>query len=289
MQYVILAAFTASFFWGLEDALSKKPVSKLGITISTSIALVVGIIPFTIVAILYPEPMTGLATTMSMLGGLFWGAGFMLIYKSVSTENVTSTYAINEILPAVMIIFGIIGLGEKISALNSLLIIVIFCGAIIIMMNEGLKFNKRLLYAVMANLSWGIFWILMIEVIHLYNSFAEPLLLARVVAAGSVLAFFMIYSKRRKIATKAKFAIAKSSLYASISIAVLIGIVDAIGNDAFGFVSTTGFVAIGAGIIAISPIFIAALGRLLYKDKLTSLQWAGFGIIVIAGIFLALF
>jgi len=289
MQYVIIAALSASLLWGFEDALSKKPVSKLGISLTTSIILVVGLLPFAIVAMLYPSSMTYFGIALSAIAGLFWGAGFMLIYKSVSTENVTSTFVINEILPAIIIIFGILGLGEKISIVNFLLIIIIFCGSVVVMLSENLKFNLRLLYAVLANVSWGLFWVLMIEVIHTSGSFAEPLLIARIVAAAAVVVFFAISSNRVRHTAKARRLPALRSLYIPISMAALIGIVDAFGNDAFGFVSTTGFVAIGAGIIAISPIFVALLGRLFYNDKLRPLQWTGFGIIVAAAILLALF
>ena len=289
MQYVIIAALSASLLWGFEDALSKKPVSKLGISLTTSIILVVGLLPFAIVAMLYPSSMTYFGIVLSAIAGLFWGAGFMLIYKSVSTENVTSTFVINEILPAIIILFGIIGLGEKISLMNSLLIVVIFCGSVIVMLSENLKFNLRLLSAVLANISWGLFWVLMIEVIHTSGSFAEPLLIARIVAAAAVVVFFFISSNRVRHTAKTRHLPAIRSLYIPIAMAALIGIIDALGNDAFGFVSTTSFVAIGAGIIAISPIFVALLGRLFYKDKLRSLQWTGFGIMVVAAILLALF
>jgi drug/metabolite transporter (DMT)-like permease len=289
MQYVIMAALSASLLWGFEDALSKKPVSKLGISLTTSIILVVGLVPFAIVALLYPASMTYFAIALSAAAGLFWGAGFMLIYKSVSTENVTSTYVINEILPAIIIIFGIIGLGEKISTMNAVLIIIIFCGAVVVMLSENLRFNLRLLYAVLANVSWGLFWVLMIEVMHFYGSFAEPLLVARTVAAIAVVAFFAIFQKKTKHTTTTRRSTGLRALYTPISMAAIIGIVDALGNDAFGFVSTTSFVAIGAGIIAISPIFVALLGRLFYHDTLRPLQWTGFGIMVAAAILLALF
>ena len=289
MQYVIIAALSASLLWGFEDALSKKPVSKLGISLTTSIILVVGLVPFAIVAMLYPSSMTYFGIALSAIAGLFWGAGFMLIYKSVSTENVTSTFVINEILPAIIIIFGILGLGEHISIVNFLLIIIIFCGSVVVMLSENLKFNKNLLYAVLANVSWGLFWVLMIEVIHTSGSFAEPLLIARIVAAAAVVAFFALSSKMVRHTPTTKRFSGMRSLYIPISIAALIGIVDALGNDAFGFVSTTRFVAIGAGIIAISPIFVALLGRLFYHDKLRPLQWTGFGIMVAAAILLALF
>ncbi|MCL4387982.1 EamA family transporter [Candidatus Marsarchaeota archaeon] len=289
MQYVIIAALSASILWGFEDALSKKPVSRLGISPTTIIILVVGLLPFAIVAIMYPAPITFFAIAMSAVAGLFWGAGFMLIYKSVSTENVTSTYVINEILPAIIIIFGIIGLGERISVLNAVLIMVIFSGATVVMLDGNLRFNLRLLYAVLANVSWGLFWVLMIEVIHLYGSFAEPLLVARIVAAVAVIAFFAILSRHARHTHAKRCFPSLRSLYVPIFMAALIGIVDALGNDAFGFVSTTSFVAIGAGIIAISPIFVAMLGRLFYKDELKPLQWAGFGIMVMAAIVLSLF
>ena len=71
MQYVIIAALSASLLWGFEDALSKKPVSKLGISLTTSIILVVGLLPFAIVAMLYPSSMTYFGIALSAIAGLF--------------------------------------------------------------------------------------------------------------------------------------------------------------------------------------------------------------------------
>ena len=284
-----MAAFLASLLWGIEDALSKKPVAKLGISRTNSIALVVGLLPLAIVAAFYPVHMTNAEIFISVLSGIFWGAGFMLVYKSVSTENVTTTYALNEIYPAIIIIFGILDLGEKVSTTNTILIIAIFLGALLVMAGGNLRLNIRLLYAVLANISWCIFWILIISVMHSNGNFALPLLIARAMAAISVILFFSVFSGRRRInARPSKHPVAY--LFSTpILLAAFLGIIDAIGNDAMGFVSTTNFITIGGGIIATSPIFIALIGRLLYKDRLQLIQWAGFVVMVVAATVLALF
>ena len=289
MQYAIIAAFLASLLWGIEDALSKKPVDKLGISRTNSIALVVGLLPLAIVAAFYPVHMTNAEIFISVLSGIFWGAGFMLVYKSVSTENVTTTYALNEIYPAIIIIFGILGLGEKVSTINTILIIAIFLGALLVMVGGNLRLNMRLLYAVLANISWGIFWILIISVIHANGNFAVPLLIARVMAAISVILFFAVFSGRHRSNTPQSKLPAAYLFSAPVLIAAFLGVIDAIGNDAMGFVSTTNFITIGGGIIATSPIFIALIGRFLYRDRLLLIQWAGFVVMVVAAAILALF
>jgi drug/metabolite transporter (DMT)-like permease len=275
--------------WGLEDALSKKPVDAIGISITTIIILLSGLIPIAIIALFYDAPMTNIELALSSVAGIFWGLGFILIYKSVSTENVTSTYVINEILPAAIILFGVLGLKEHISSLNSVLMAFIFIGAVLVMLMDSLKLNKRLLYALFANFSWAVFWILMITTIDMSRHFAMPLLIARVIATAAIALFFIGVLKKSGTKNVLKKFPKRSMLYLPFAIAIFIGVIDGLGNDMFGFVSTTNLVALGGGIIAISPIVVALLGRIWYKDRLVVVQWIGFGIMVIAAILMALF
>lgn len=286
---IILAAIAATLLWIGVDSSSKFYIKKLGINLSVFLVTLIGIVPMLLLYAFVPESVAfsfGLLA-LGLLAGIALFIGFILIYRSVSTEGVANSYILIEIQPVFLILFGILVLAESLNTLQILSMIIIFIGISMIVSTQELKINKKLIPSIAGNIIWSLYWIFIIVAVIYYRNFILPLLLARIFSAVLAAAYYFAYSNKNKKSNYMHINMRSISL-AIISLVVLAGLFDGIGNLLFSFVSFSNKVVIGSAILSMEPIIIWLIGFLVYKEKITRLQGAGFIIATIGYIALSL-
>ena len=268
----LLAAFFAVTFNTLFYIFSKYTATKVNNYKLTLLILGIGILPMLIALIFTGQSATTslLTMTYALIAGIFFGIGFALCFKSLQTEQVTNTSALEPLQQLTILLFGVLVLSEKLTVTQILAAFMIFVGVLLVSSSKGFKINKFLGPAILANLSWAAYWILLSYGIGGPQSNIFPTLLSRVTAFFVILAYSsitgnLIESKKRR---KVKSAILPLLL-------ILTGFVDAGINLSFSFTLAFRVVALGSAIYATTPIFVALIGRAIYKDKLTKSQLLG--------------
>lgn len=275
----LIAAFASMMFLSLDATIAKHLTNRLGkFRYSVSI-LGIGIIPMLIYTLVVGMHAYSVGIVLlSLFAGVFLGAGYALYYKALETEQITEVSSIGEIQPALLLLFGVFALGERIDIIEIAGIFSIFVGSFFIVRTKGLEINRMMIPAIIANISWVVYWILMDYAITLYGGSVFPLFIAR--AFGFVLLLAYV------LATRSIEGGSTHNLNAGKNIVIMMliasGIMDSLMNISFGFVVGIGLLAIGSAIIAASPMVVALLGKLFYNDRIRGLQRIGL-VLAVAG------
>lgn len=287
----ITVTFIAVFLWTFLNLASKKVATGIGIFLGSVIAIGVGIIPMLIATIIvgvYDVPL--IYTLIAVLAGAFAAFGSLMGFRPLATEQLSNTAALQEIYPPILILFGVFVLGENLTLIQAISIIVIFLGALLVITTEKLKLNRKLLPALISPISWAFYWIVLAYAIDGSGTFALPVLVSRVVATVILVAYVIIKKKEafaKLFAYKDNLKQTRTLTFV-ISIAVLAGLADGIGDTLFSYTYGSGFVAIGSAISGLAPIFITIISFYIYKDRLTKLQLTGLVIMVLGAVALSL-
>jgi drug/metabolite transporter (DMT)-like permease len=285
----ITAAFITTLLWIVNSLVVKKTSSSLGNYRSSLIIITIGIIPMIAAAMIF-----GIGTietyqiAISAAAGIFLCLGFILIFKSLETEQLTNTVVLGEMQPAILTLFGVFVLNNSLNMPEAASILLIFAGAFFVITHEGVKINKKLIPALLGNISWTIYWILMSIAIS-PSAFAEQMAVSRFVGLSLLLALF--YFGFAKISTKKLSAprLSASMSYPIILLAIVAGLLDGTGDTLFGFTMHLNVIAAGAAITALVPVFVSLFSFILYHDKLTKPQLIGFVVMVAGALSLAVF
>ncbi len=88
----ITAAVLSMLLLSASDFLTKKPVQKLGGYVLSISILILAVIPIGLVFLfLPPVELTTFLFTLSILAGISLGGGYLLVFKSLETEQASNT------------------------------------------------------------------------------------------------------------------------------------------------------------------------------------------------------
>ncbi|MDE1857430.1 MAG: EamA family transporter [Candidatus Micrarchaeota archaeon] len=279
--YATAFAVATMLFLALDDVISKRVAEHLGTYKSSMIILGVAMLPpIVAVAIFGAGGLTAQVFGLAAIGGIFLGAGYVLIYKSLESEQVTNTMALYEISPAVLIIAGVFLFGEPIDAIEAASILVIAIGAFLITTNEKFRFKSAFLPAIAGNVLLAVYSPFMALAIQDSHDIMGPILIAWALSFIVSLAAFMLFFERHG-GHRIK-RISGKTMRSLLGWGVLAGIFDGLGGIAFGAVALLNVLVIGGAMEALVPGLIGVLGRIFYKDRLTVPQLIGF-VVMIAG------
>lgn len=285
------AAVIANVFWTVNSTVAKKVVRGLGTHIYFFMIMSVGLLPSLVATFLLGVYNISLySVVISLISGVFGAFGFVFVYISLRTEQLTNTSALNEIQYAVLVLFGLLVLGEKATLVQILGMLVIFSGALMIITTRKLEINRKLIPAVLSAVSWAVYWIMLTYAIDAAHTFALPLFISRIV--GLCLATAYLFSSR---VSREAFGRIGGQLSRSrtatflVSLAVIGALADGIGDTVFGVTIGNNVLAIGSAISAFSPMIVSFFGFLFYKEKLTRMQFFGLMIMVVGAIVLSVF
>ena len=280
LNYALIAALMYALPFVLSDSLSKRMISKLGAYKLGAMMLTVGLVPTVIASILVGfGVLSSYVIALSVLTGLFISVGYILFYKTMETEQISNSVAFSELGSAMFVIFGFVVLGEAISTPGIIGIVILFIGATLVAITEELKFNKRLVPAMMAFVIWSVGFIVLTYSIHASGTFAIPLIITRITALVSFLlvAGFVGLKKTK----------AKASEHAKGIIAT--GLLDGTGTVGFGFATALAAVGLSGVMNATVPVIAAIIGYLYYRERFTRLQLFGFTIMIIGALVVSIF
>lgn len=275
------AAIVATLVWIVGDVFSKSAVKKIGFYNTAMFYLIFDIVPILLVMLVLGFSVGNLnlySVSLCIIAGFFSAGGYLLLYRILNKEQVTNSYAISEVQPAILVILGLFVLGEHVTSLEEIGIIIIFVGLFLVATTKRLRVDKKLGSAVLANISWSMLWILLIFAISASGVFLLPLLIAKVTAV----VFGLLLGKYdKRIEHKHKFL-------EFVPLVLLLGLLDGLGNLLFSYVAYLNVVAVASAITALIPLGVGILGYLFFKEKLTKLQLVGFLIAIMGAVIIGL-
>ena len=125
----VIGALLSLLMYLIYYTLAKKFAAATGNYKAAMVIMTCSIVPMLVAAYLIkPSWISNADVFLSIIGGIFVFLGFELLYRSLHTEQLTNTVGVTEVGSAIMIIFGILVLNEKISALGLIGIVMIFVG-----------------------------------------------------------------------------------------------------------------------------------------------------------------
>ncbi len=266
-----------------DTAFSKYITTRLGKYKYAVMILGIGVIP----TLLYFLITGGLGipslkvALLTILGSVFFGTGFVLFYKAMETQQITNAAVLGEVQPLILLIFGVIVLGEPITAFEALGALAIFAGAFLVLTTEKMKINWLLIPIILANICWATYWILLTYAIQFYGGEAVPVLLARACAFLFVFAYALRTRQIEKSIKRPTTFRHSAILYGFLAMSILL---DSSINILFGFVVSLNLVALGSILLAAGPLLTSVFGRIFFNDKLTKAQKIGFVLALIGAV-----
>jgi drug/metabolite transporter (DMT)-like permease len=267
----IFAGIFTLILYTFGDLLIKRPSEKAG---SVPVSLVVSASSTSILILLSIFTgfwISGEALFFSALTGILMGMGTLLVLKSLESEQVSDTMSMVAISYAIPVIFGSVALHETVPYVSWTGIALIFAGSVTIMFKE-MNFNRALLPAIMGNVMWGLQFI----TFNYALQFSTNYLL--VAATGSAVALLIVFSY-----TYLKSETAIDDLFKLE--AAIAGIALGLGLAGALYLILNHTVTLGLSIVAAEPALITLFGKIIYKDKINTLQVGGIAV-AMAGILL---
>ncbi len=287
---IILAAFVLIFF-SIGDMFAKKVLAKFNYATAAAAVSIVSAIPAIVAFVISPSfSTTPYSLELSIIAGFFYGVGFMLLYKALTTEQTTNTMALSEFFKAILVLFAVFVVGETLANIQSIGIVAIFIGSLLVITTKDLGINKKMGYALAGFISWAVFWIILEYAI--FNS--HGYIVEEGVASLASFVIAVIYILARKDLNQfgqiKKLLIVKdgNSRFHIGHYTLLVGLGVGLASFIFAYLILAHSLALGSAIIAMTPIVVAVASKKLYLDKLTPYQLAGLIIMVVGALALAL-
>ncbi|MDE1767411.1 MAG: hypothetical protein KGI27_14230, partial [Thaumarchaeota archaeon] len=101
----------------------------------------------------------------------------------------SKTIATNEIQPVVLVLLGTLILGEALSNIAVLGILLIFAGVSLVVINQGFSFNRKLIPGIVGSGSWAIYWLIMTYAIQGSGNFALCVFISQLICMGMMLVY----------------------------------------------------------------------------------------------------
>ncbi len=281
--WLILSA-TAMLLLSFSDVFSKPVADVFGAYVS-SLYLGVALVPAIIYLVLSPPAqITPLLVTLAIGGGVSLALGYVFVLKSLETEQATNTWGLINLGYLSIILFGVLVLGEHVTLLQAIAITAILTGAIMVTINRGMKFNRQLLPAIIDNLFWVGFNILIIYNISTYTSSPSAIISILFASGFLILLLYGLFS--RKATTTKTLTMPKNRR--PFALFIVSGLMLGAGQVAFVLVILQHFVALGGAVLAIEPIVVLVLGYALYKERITAFQGVGLLVTVVGAVMIGL-
>ncbi len=282
MLLPVTLAFATAFTFATSGILIKNVASKRGYLFA-SFAISVGDIIVLSIAILLIG-LSGISyysILLSVLSGIFLVFGYILFYKSLENQQASNTYATVEVQVLLIALYGIFALGESVSIAKGIGIMAIVIGVLFISIEKGMRFNTKLVPAVIANVFWALSWISLVYPINNTSNHLIPTLISFIVYFAIIVVVILTAEKRRNMIRTTSPKIA--------TVGIAAGISSGIGNSIFTILTSIKQLVTAAVVSNTSPAIVAVLAHFIYHDKLSKIQILGLAIVVCGGIILGVY
>jgi transporter family protein len=273
------------FGWGIYDFLGGVFAKQIGSFKSLFWSQLAGLISIFLLAIVFRSSVNApvLVMILSLIAAILYSAGYLFFFKGFELGNMSIIAATMNLWAVFTMLFAFMFMGQRLSALQTLGVVMIIFGATLASLNWSEITNQRFQLsagvkeAVFGAFFFGIFW----NVSEIISEKVGWLLTTLFIKFG-IIVFLIIFS----LLAKQKIGLAKISTKTK-TIILLMGVIEA------GAVALVNYgLAIGDAIL-ITPIASAlsivtiTLAIIFLKDKVTKIQGLGIvtaivGIIVTA-------
>lgn len=219
--------------------------------------------------------------------GLVGYFGLYMFFKAASVGEIGIVTPITGGRVVISTLIGLMVFSETINVMQGLAVLTIFIGLIAISIDPK-KVNKLLLldknsgvlYAILTAIIWG----LVFPFIRIPAIVLGGILTTLAVEFGALISSYITLKK-----SKLNLLLNNKSEKAGITGVILMGILGTIAGVAQTLSYATGNIGIVTSIIASSPLITALYGKLVYKERLTVLQYMAILLIVTGMISLSYF
>ncbi len=284
VSVAILWAVIVLILYSIADLFGKRVVIRYGYKHAAAVVGLLSLVPFIVLYIALPQHITTYSIEVSAIAGVFYGIGFLALYKALVTEQTTNTFALTESFKAWLVLFGAFVAGSVLSLGKWGGVGLIFLGSFMVITTENMKINRKFAYALLGFVCWAILWTMMYYAIVNSKSY---------IPEGFIAAFFATLTAAIAAVTMPDKALehrkgaAASKSGGSVWHAVVVGIAIGAGSLIFGYLIRDNMLSQGAAIIALTPIVVAIASKKIYLDRLTTVQVAGIAVAVAGALVLA--
>ena len=280
----LLLAVTMMLLLSFSDIFSKPVADRFG-AFAGSLYLGVALLPaIAYLALSPPAQVTPLLVMLAVGAGVTLALGYLFVLKSLETEQATNTWGLINLGYLSIILFGVLVLGEHVTVLQAVAIAVILVGAMMVTINKGMKFNRQLFPALIGNLFWVGFNVLIIYGINAYTSSPSAIIFIVFASGFLILLFYGVVSQKIKIARKLTMRKNGKPFAMFLASGILLGA----GQIAFALVILQRFVALGGAVLAMEPMVVLIAGYTMYREHITAFQGVGILITVVGAAILSL-
>jgi transporter family protein len=281
----ILLGIGGMFGWGIYDFLGGVFTKQIGSFKSLFWSQLAGLISIFLLAIVFKSSVNvpALVIILSLIAAILYSAGYLFFFKGFETGNVSIVAATMNLWAVFTMLFAFMFMGQRLSALQTLGVLLIIFGAALASLNWSEIGNQRFQLsagvkeAVFGAFFFGVFW----NVSEIISEKVGWLLTTLFIKFGIIL-FLLIFSLLvkqgiglAKISTKTKYVI------------LLMGVIEAGAVALVNYGLTIGDAILITPIASALSIVTITLAIIFLKDKVTKIQGLGIvtaivGIIVTA-------
>ena len=263
------------FGWGLYDFLGGVFAKQIGSFKSLFWSQLAGLISIFLLAIVFRSRVNTpvLVIIVSLIAAILYSAGYLFFFKGFELGNVSIIAATMNLWTVFTMLFAFIFMGQRLSAFQTLGVLMIIFGATLASLNwseiknQKFQLSKGVKEAVFGAFFFGVFW----NVSEVISEKVGWLLTTLFIKFGIIL-FLLIFS----LLVKQGIGLTKTSTKTK-TIILLMGVIE---TGAVAFVNyglTIGDAILITPIASALSIVTITLAIIFLKDKVTKLQ--GFGII----------
>ena len=295
MNVILFSVFTTISYF-ISSILYKYVSAYFDYHKISAIAIGLGAIPMLLV--LLPNPAALFATLSNYkldlaigLSSVFLLIGYVLNFKTLKTEQVTNTFALAQIQPAMLIAFGIFVMHEQLSFIEIIALMFLITGTFFIISNDKLELNRNFIPTIFANISWSIYWFIITFLLNANFDSISVIFLARLLSFIFGI-MFLLWFNTTKIWDKQKKKLKDGHIFnkklsmAAVVLLVVASFADGIGNIIFALLDYAKHLVFASIFLSILPALIGIFAYVFFKDKFSKLQILGLILVVITGVVL---
>jgi transporter family protein len=271
----ILLGIGGMFGWGIYDFLGGVFAKQIGSFKSLFWSQLAGLISIFLLAIVFKSSVNVpvLVIILSIIAAILYSAGYLFFFKGFEIGNVSIIATTMNLWAVFTMLFAFIFMGQRLSAMQTLGVLMIIFGATLASLNWNEIRNQRFQLsagvkeAVFGAFFFGIFW----NVSEIISEKIGWLLTTLFIKFGIIL-FLLIFS----LLAKQKTGLTKISTKTK-AIILLMGVIEAGAVALVNYGLTIGDAILITPIASALSIVTIALAIIFLKDKITKIQ--GLGII----------
>jgi len=291
----VVVGFTSAIVFGTADFLGGLAAKRIGSVLATGLAAAVGIAVFLLLALVVPGQWSWEAIGYGALSGVCGAVAIGLLYACLAIGPMSILSPLTALVSAVVPLIVAVTLGDVIGVLGWIglgvgLVAVVLVG--FVPERGAVRPSVRgIVMAIGSGIAIGAFLI----VIDLApdDSGVVPMIANRTANAAIMLtiaAIIAIVLARRRAGGDALAAPRRAPgvLRAGLLLAVVCGVVDAIANGGLLWGVRIGDLSVMAVLTALYPIGTILLARIVLKERIAPVQYAGLALAIVASAMLAL-